>query len=227
MKFLRRTPNAENERRDTPKADTRDFHRSPAEAVTCLLRCEGGRLRQFFHIHEMACGDGALVIPLRRAGFRVEASDLVARGCPASSTGDYLAKPLIHRRGVAGVTNPPFNAAEQFILRACQEFDYVAMLLRLRYLGSKHLVNIGQPEGPVERRPIWANTRIPFARVIVPNARWPMMHRDGYQGPKTESGMIDFGWFIWDAEHIGFPQVIMESQLMAAAAAGKVKHAHL
>jgi hypothetical protein len=220
-------PNAENEARHTPKKDTLDFHRSPVEAVPCLIRCEGARLRDFFAIEEMACGDGALVTPLRKAGWQVHASDIVARGCPGQTIGDYLARPV---RGVkvgrAGVTNPPFNRAEEFILKACEEFDYVAMVLRLRYLGAKHLVPM--PGIDLSRKsPIWANTRIPFARMVVPDGRWSMMHRDGYGGPKTESGMIDFCWFVWDAEHTGSPRIIMEAQINAAAAAGRFDNAHV
>jgi len=224
----RTKPNAESERRDTPRGEGLDFHRSPVEAVPCLIRCEGQRLRQFLHIHEMACGDGALVRPLRQSGFRVEASDIADRGCPASYVADYLADEALHRPGIAGVTNPPFNRAEEFILRACQQYDYVAMVLRLRYLGAKHLVTPPGMTGVIEmpgKSPLWINTRIPFARVIVPDGRWSMMHRDGYAGPKTESGMIDFGWFVWDAAHQGPPQIIMEAQLNAAAAAGRNEHA--
>lgn len=217
---VRKKPNAESERRDTPKADTLDFHRSPIEAVPCLLNCEGARLRQFPWIREMACGDGALVLPLRRAGFIVHASDIVDRRCPGQAVQDYLQAPVAGIQDkTAGVTNPPFNRAEEFIIKACSEFDYVAMVLRLRYLGAKHLV--GGIEAQLAKAPIWALTRIPFARVIVPDGRWSMMHRDGYQGPKTESGMIDFAWFIWDAAHKGLPQIVMEFHINAARSAGR------
>lgn len=229
----RTKPNAESERRDTPKSVGLDFHRSPVEAVPCLIRCEGARLRNFKIVHEMACGDGALVIPLRRAGFRVVASDIADRGCPDSSVSDYLGKRRsfmgLDPSDVAGVTNPPFNRAEEFILRACHQYDYVAMVLRLRYLAAKHLVPVEADLAAIlemtGKTSIWASTRIPFARVIIPDGRWSMMHRDGYDGPKTESGMIDFCWFIWDAAHKGNPQIVMEAQLNAAAAAGRNDHA--
>lgn len=217
-------PNAEAERRDTPKGVGLDYHRSPVEAAHCLIRCEGQRLRDFYRIREMACGDGALVTPLRRAGFSVHASDIVQRGCPGQAVIDYLKAPTLFEEGTAGITNPPFDHAEEFILKACLEFDYVAMLLRLRYLGAKHLVPMPGIDNS-RRSPIWANTRIPFARVIVPDGRWPMMHRDGYQGRKTDSSTIDFGWFVWDRRHTGCPQIVFEAQLNAAAAAGRIPHA--
>lgn len=218
--------NTENEKRASPKGAKLDFHRSPDEAIPCLLRCEGARLRQFHRIREMACGDGALVLPLRRAGFTVQAIDIVNRGCPGQSVGDYRK----HKvggvvPGTAGVTNPPFYCAEEFILKACEEFDYVAMILRLRYVGAKHQLDIPGIDD-AKKSPIWSNTRIPLARVIIPDGRWPMMHRDDYEGPKTKSGMTDFGWFIWDQTHSGFPQIVMEAQINAAEAAGrKSQHA--
>lgn len=215
-----RRKNTEHERRATPKGATRDFHRSPPEAVDCLLRIEGARLRQFDRIREMACGDGALVLPLRRAGFVVDASDIENRRCPGQTVADYLKRPAVYRPGVAGVTNPPFNCAEEFILKACAEFDYVAFVLRLRYVGAKHQLQIPGIDD-AKKSPIWANTRIPFARVIIPDGRWPMMHRDGYEGPKTDNSPTDFGWFIWDRQHNGFPQIVMEAQINAAEAAGR------
>jgi len=32
--------------------------------------------------------------------------------------------------------------------------------------------------------------------------RLPMMHRDGWQGPKASSN-IAFAWFVWDRAHAG------------------------
>jgi hypothetical protein len=41
-----------------------------------------------------------------------------------------------------------------------------------------------------------------LARVWVFRKRLPMMHRDGWEGPKGNSGMA-FAWFIWDRSHTG------------------------
>jgi hypothetical protein len=212
MKNKGRT-HSENERRDTPKRDTLDFHRSPIEAVQCMLATEYLALRRFSFIHDMACGDGALVLPLRDAGFKVIASDIVDRGCPRSHVQDYLdpsfGPDAAQRRRIAAFTNPPFNRAEEFITKACAQYDYVAMILRLRFLAAKHLVD--DHGVPIRSgKPLWRGTRIPFARLILPKGRWPMMHRDDYDGEKIENGMIDFAIFVWDAEHQGAAQIIME-----------------
>ena len=79
------------------------------------------------------CGDGALVTPLRAAGFKVIASDIVDRGCPDSHVQDFLApafgtKTEAQRRRVAGFTNPPFNRACEFIVKGCEHYDYLARI---------------------------------------------------------------------------------------------------
>lgn len=215
-----RRPNAEAERRDTPVGATLDFHRSPVEAARCFLATEYLTLRSFQFIHELACGDGALVLPLREAGVQVIASDIADRGCPRSHVQDFLdpgfgTKTEAQRRRIAAFTNPPFNRAGEFIIKACAQYDYVAMILRLRYLGSKHLVDeqgrshVGGKK-VADGKPIWQRTRLPFARVIVPKSRWPLMHRDDFEGERTNSSTIDFGIFVWEAAHRGSPQIIRE-----------------
>jgi hypothetical protein len=43
---------------------------------------------------------------------------------------------------------------------------------------------------------------IPPARIHVFRLRLPMMHRAGWEGRKSNSGMA-FGWFVWDRSHTG------------------------
>ena len=60
-------------------ADRRDdFYATPLEAIQAFISIE----RPFIpsRIWEPACGDGAIVMPLREAGYTVHATDLVARG---------------------------------------------------------------------------------------------------------------------------------------------------
>jgi len=206
-------PNAEHEHCDRASPDGLNFHPTCIEAVRTLERMEGANLRRYYAIWEMACGDGAIVKPLRKAGYHVVASDIVDRGCPRSSLHDFLGGKRPHivvpRQSLAGVTNPPFDRAEEFVLKACAWCDYVAMLLRLRWIAAQHV--IGSNDTPVRvGDPLWQRTRIPFARLILPDGRWPMMHRDGYAGPKTESSMIDMAWFVWEAGHKGAPQILRE-----------------
>jgi hypothetical protein len=64
----------------------------------------------------------------------------------------------------------------------------VVMLLRLAFLES------------TKRTPILDGGHL--ARVHVFRNRLPMMHRDGWKGPKV-SNPTAFAWFVWDRNHSG------------------------
>lgn len=171
-----------------------DFYATPPEAVASLLAIEKKWLPSGT-IWEPACGDGAIVLPLRAAGFDVVATDLVDRGCPDSTPGlDFVRDGRNPGRGTtkAVITNPPFKLAEEFVRRALGQCDYVAMLLRLAFLES------------VGRRTFFEQS--PLARVHVSARRLPMMHRDGWAGPKSTSA-VAHAWFVWDRRHEGRPNV--------------------
>lgn len=196
----------EFDRRDPESETGENFHRSPAEAIPTLLSVERQTLRRYSCIAELSCGDGALVVPLRARGFHVIAADFIDRGCPDAQVRDFLAPETTGYVASLGraacVMNPPFNKADEFVIRACELFDYVALILRLRYLGPQHFVAANGTR-EISGRPVWTQTRIPLARVIIPARRWPMMHRDGYDGPKQNGGMTDSCWFIWEKGHTG------------------------
>jgi len=167
-----------------------DFHRTPIEAVRALLEIERSRLPNL--IWEPACGDGAIVLPLREAGYTVIASDLVDRGCPLSKSWvDFLNE----RQGAPGiVTNPPYSLAQAFCAKALELSPYVAMLLPLGFLAG-------------QRRMPW-HRGSPLARVHIFSRRLPLMHREGYEGPKATSG-VDHAWFVWDADRrVPHPRVM-------------------
>jgi hypothetical protein len=162
-----------------------DCYETPAEAVLALLAVE--RLPD--SIWEPCCGSGAIVKVLREAGFRVHATDLVDRGCPASESGiDFLLERAPPQGCACIVTNPPFKLADQFVAHALSLAPRVSMLLRLAFLES-------------ERRSLILDGGT-LARVHVFRNRLPMMHRHGWAGPRATSS-IPFAWFCWDRNHIG------------------------
>ncbi len=168
-----------------------DFYATPAVAVDALIKAERAFLPPV--IWEPACGDGAIVLPLRAAGYTVHASDLVARGCPDSEARIDFLFPCAVPDGAGGiVTNPPFKLARAFIDTALSRVPYVAMLMRLAFL-----------EGGA-RRP-WFEAS-PLARVHVSARRLPMMHRGGWEGPAAGSG-VAFAWFVWDRRHVARPEI--------------------
>lgn len=171
------------------RAPTRDhvhdrYDTSPV-AVRALLKVEQLPKR----IWEPCCGSGNIVEVLRHAGHQVIATDISARGCPDSSVRDFL-KPAPQFIGKADaiVTNPPFALAEQFIELGLDRAPLVVVLLRLAFLESDrrtHLLDNGL-----------------LARVHVFANRLPMMHRDGWIGPRASSA-IAFAWFVFDRHHLG------------------------
>lgn len=168
-----------------------DFYATPPEAVASLLAVESKWMPRG-DIWEPACGDGAIVLPLRKAGFTVSATDLVDRGCPNSFVLDFLGDYPLRSGFGSVITNPPFKLAREFVEVGLQHADYVAMLLRLAFL-----------EGGA-RKPWFQSS--PLARVHVSSRRLPMMHRDGWTGPKAGSAVCH-AWFVWDKRHEGRPNI--------------------
>jgi hypothetical protein len=160
-----------------------DAYFSPPEAVWSLLAIEQAHLPR--SIWEPAAGDGAIVKPLRDAGYQVSATDLVDYGLEACESGvDYLMAAA--RPGIEGVvTNPPYRLAMAFAEKALAEVPYLALLLRTNFLES------------TARLPFFR--RHPPARIWISSRRLPMMHRHGWQGPRAPSNTC-FAWFVWDSE---------------------------
>lgn len=161
-----------------------DLYETPSVAVEALLRVEN--LPHW--LWEPAAGRGAIVKVLLNAGHTVLASDLVDYGIPTHfSSRDFLMERL-PAQVEAIVTNPPFKLAEQFVEHALNICPRVIMLLRLAFMESSRRSHILENCG--------------LARIHVFRRRLPMMHRDGWEGRKANSGMA-FAWFSWDRAHRG------------------------
>jgi hypothetical protein len=162
-----------------------DLYETPRVAVETLLRIE----KLPHHIWEPACGPGAIVSVLREHGHAVWATDLVDYECPCSESGiDFLMERQLHASIEAIVTNPPFKLATEFVEHALLICPRVVMLLRLAFLESTR-------RGPIMDGGYLARV-YPFAN------RLPMMHRDGWEGPRASSA-TPFCWFVWDRDHKG------------------------
>lgn len=159
-----------------------DLYETPPEATRALVACEILPRR----IWEPACGRGAISHVLMSRGFAVCSSDLVDYGYGDHGI-DFL---MEHRRPDcdAIVTNPPFKLANEFVRHALKLCPKVVMLLRLAFLESEGRSDI-----------LDGGT---LARVHVFRNRLPMMHRDGWEGPKATSS-TPFAWFVWDRDWSG------------------------
>jgi hypothetical protein len=162
-----------------------DLYETPPEAVHALLRTEP--LPKERVIWEPACGPGSIVRVLRGAGYRVYATDLVNYGCPDSESGvDFLMERLPRFPIGAVVSNAPFKLGGEFVAHALAlGIPKVVMLFRLAFLESACRDSI--LDGGL------------LARVYPFSNRLPMMHRDGWEGPKARSA-IAFAWFVWEPD---------------------------
>jgi hypothetical protein len=161
------------------------LYETPAVAVDTLLRVELLPLR----IWEPAAGRGAIVNALRAAGHEVVASDIADYGVPSHfANRDFLLETKLPKGVEAIVTNPPFMIVEKFVEHALDLCPRVVLLLRLAFMESERRCGILEGRG--------------LARVHVFRKRIPMMHRDGWEGRKANSGMA-FAWYVWDRAHRG------------------------
>lgn len=163
-----------------------DLYETPPEAVLALLEAEN--LPEV--IWEPACGPGSIVRVLRARGRQVYATDLVDYESPDQDMAnwDFLMERQVPIGVQAIVTNPPFKNAPDFVRKALDLCPKVYMLMRLAFL-----------EGTT-RSDILDDAHL--ARVHVFKNRLPMMHRDGWEGPKSTNTMA-FAWFVWDADYYG------------------------
>lgn len=161
-----------------------DFHETPEVATRALLAVE----KFAGPIWEPACGHGAISRVLEDHGYSVISTDLVERGYGPGRV-DFLLE--FASRAPNVITNPPFKLAAGFARKAVSlSSGKVALLCRLGWLEGR------------ERSRMFAET--PLARVSVFSGRLPMMHRHGYEGPKSTSA-IAFAWFVWSHGHSGPP----------------------
>jgi hypothetical protein len=168
-----------------PLADRgNDLYETPPEATRALLAVE----RLPHALWEPAAGRGAIVTVLRDAGHAVIASDIEHYGFPLHFQRDFLSTTAAPAGVEAVVTNPPYKDAQQFVEHALKHVPRVHMLLRLAFLESER------------RRDILDRGQL--ARVHIFRNRLPMMHRDGWTGPRASSA-IAFGWFVWERNYNG------------------------
>lgn len=163
-----------------------DPYMTPPCATEALLR----HVQLPHRLWECACGDGTGILdPLRAAGHQVIGSDLVDYGRPDCFwRRDFLMERKLPDGCEGIITNPPFKLVEQFVAHALELSPLVVMLLRLAFLESERRCEILEGCG--------------LARILVFRRRLPLMHREGWEGRKGNSGMA-FAWYVWDSNHAG------------------------
>jgi|GEM_PF-263144 len=173
-----------------------NFYQTPVVATRTLLAFESFSGT----IWEPSCGLGAISAVLEAEGYDVILSDLVDRNTVTAhgelqAVGDFLAsQPEAPGEGPDIVTNPPYGEVLN---------DYVAHALRVHKPRKMALLlNWNFFCGYADEARNFAMDEQPPARVYVFKHRLPMMHREGYEGPKASSRM-NTAWFVWERREDG------------------------
>lgn len=171
------------DKRHALKVRKDDLYQTPPEAVRALIRSE--YIPPI--VWEPACGPGSIVRVLRATTRQVYATDLVDYDSPDQDEAgwDFLMEKQLPIGVQCIITNPPFKLAGQFATHALHLCPRVVMLMRLAFLES---------EG---RSAILDGGHL--ARVLPFRDRLPMMHREGWTGPKS-TNTIAFAWFVWERD---------------------------
>ncbi|MBB2841298.1 UNVERIFIED_ORG: hypothetical protein GGE64_005080 [Rhizobium etli] len=173
-----------------------NFYQTPVEATRTLLAYESFSGT----VWESSCGLGAISRVLEAAGYEVVISDLVDRGTVTQhgelqTVGDFLTtSPAEEGEGPDIISNPPYGEVLN---------DYVAHALRVhRPRKMALLLNLNFLCGFADEARNFVMDENPPARVYVFKRRLPMMHREGYEGPKASSRM-NTAWFVWERQDDG------------------------
>ncbi|MBY0448108.1 MAG: hypothetical protein K2P95_05400 [Hyphomonadaceae bacterium] len=155
-----------------------DLYSTPACATESLLRVE--TLPQT--LWEPACGRGAISRVLEASGHTVVSTDLVHYNYGEGGR-DFLLERAAPPYVECIVTNPPFKLSDQFVRHGLFLVPKVVVLLRWAYAeGAGRSDLIDQH----------------LSRVWLGRERLPMMHRDGWDGPRTGSSGAPFAWFVFE-----------------------------
>jgi hypothetical protein len=171
------------------------LYETPIEAMRVLLALESFSAT----VKEPFVGKGAILKPLEEAGYDVLIADLEDRGITTQygdkqQVGDFLLSDPQDTVGMDIVSNPPYddlaNACIAYALRVHKPRK-MAMLLNWNFAAGF--------EDPNRR---FVMDECPPSRVYVFTKRLPMMHRDGWDGPKATSQM-NTAWFVWEQNEDG------------------------
>lgn len=150
-----------------------DFYETPYSMTSQFIEAEN--IPKKWKILEPACGDGAIVKVLEKYEYSVIGKSI-------EHGNDFLDE---NQRYDAIITNPPFSLAFEFINKAKEISNYIAMLLPLSYLHGKQRYDT-----------IYSDTTFPLSKVYV-FTRYPMLGDPLRSDGKYRTGMMVYAWFVW------------------------------
>lgn len=159
-----------------------DFYPTPHWAVKALLEKESFA----GPVWEPACGKGDIVHVLQNHGLDVWATDIEERGFE-DQVCDFLKSDF---RCANIITNPPFNLANRFVLKALElATEKVAMLMKLSFF-----------EGRQRYEKIFAKQ--PPNAALVFSSRITFFKSDDLKNlTEMSGGTAAHAWFVWDMKN--------------------------
>jgi hypothetical protein len=137
------------------------------------------------NIIECASGEGAIVKILQQNGFSS------IDQCDIKFNRNYFDN---HKKYHQAITNPPFKLAFEFIQHSKEIIlNRFALLLPLSYL-----------HGKTRYDRIWTDKEYPLAKVYA-FTRYILFGDPLREDGKYGTGMVAFGWYVWDKEWQGEP----------------------
>ncbi len=167
-----------------------DLYPTPEDVTISLIHYIQDLLKPGSHVLEPACADGQMSRVLEGFGYQVDSTDL--RPDVQYGTGgiDFLAEDSYIPEDYydAVITNPPFNAARQFIERSLEVAPMVCMLLKAQYWNTDN------------RKKLFRETK-PFLEL---NLTWRPAFLEAERG---KSPLMDCMWMVWVRGHDDLPKV--------------------
>lgn len=171
------------------------LYETPAEATKTLLALESFSAT----FKEPFVGRAAILRVMEAAGYDGVIADLrdreiATRHGELQGVGDFLLSEPGETEGMDIVTNPPYGDAAN---------DCLAHALRVhkpRKMAA--LLNLNFMCGFDDPDRVFVMDENPPSRVYLFTRRLPMMHRDGWDGPKSSSQM-NTAWFVWERNDDG------------------------
>jgi hypothetical protein len=161
-----------------------DFYPTPPAATQSLL----DKQKFIGNIYECSCGNGSMSEVMIKNGYDVYSSDLIDRGYGETGI-DFLQS---NKKFDNIITNPPFNLATEFTNHALSlAKSKVVMLSKISYL-----------EGVKRREQIFNKKKL--EKVLIFSRRVPFRKQST---KKLAGGLMAFGWFIYDVNYNGLPQI--------------------
>lgn len=169
-----------------------EWYCEPDWAADLLFR--SGMLQESLPVWDPAAGRGAIVRAAQRAGHHAYGTDLVQRGGAVGTLDFFRDAPRVPGPGrLIIASNPPFNVALEWAIRALQlDLGPVALIVQLRFLAGLTRAHLYEEFPPA------------FEAVFSDRPSMPPGSKLGELGDAAFSGgTIDFACVVWNSDRTG------------------------